>query len=134
MITEPTHSGFISIFPEFSSVPAERFSVWLPWAQLFLKRCRWRQAWELACYLYVAHFIVLEQRNAPSLAPGGDGGLAASSGVLTGESQTVDDVSYSYSYNAALTALDGQGQWGKTDYGQRLYQLIRMFGAPPLVT
>lgn len=88
---------------------------------------RFRSAMDLATSLFVAHFLVVETRNRKSAQRGGTPGQVQ--GPLSASSAS--DVSKSM--DTTGISLADQGQWGSTVYGQRLYQLIRMAGAGPLV-
>jgi len=73
--------------------------------------------------LFIAHHLVLDRRDAATVAAGGVGGLVQ--GVLT--SKSVDRVSASYD-TAAVTMTDG-AYWNMTTYGIRFLQLSRYMGA-----
>lgn len=129
-LPSPTYQGFLVLFPEFANEPQASYVAWETVAEEMIIEHRWRGSYALGVYLYIAHCITLGKLNAIAWESGDPS--TTPSGPMSGQSKKVGDVSVSNHYAANLTALKNQGQWGKTDYGQRFYQLMRMIGVAPL--
>lgn len=122
-----TRDQFNAAFPEFSNLtvyPAGQFEFWSSQAYLQLNAGRFGSSLDLAVMLFVAHNLVLSAQASKSAARGG-GAVAGTSGLVA--SKAVDKVSVSYDNATATTA--GAGLWNATVYGQRLYAMMRAFGA-----
>lgn len=73
--------------------------------------------------LFVAHHLVLQERDIAVTAAGGIAGSVQ--GVIQGKQ--VDKVQVSYNTQAVVN--EGASYWNMTTYGIRFYQLARMMGA-----
>lgn len=122
-----THQDFVTAFPEFSDVsvyPQSQFDFWEAQAYLQLNAGRFGTSLDLAVMLFVAHNLVLSAQARKSATSGG--GVVSTSSSLVA-SKAVDKVSVSY--DTTTTTIAGAGLWNATVYGQRLYAMIRAFGA-----
>jgi len=81
---------------------------------------------DLLAQLFVAHNLSLEMVAIASAAQGAPPGTAV--GAISAKG--VDGVTVSY--DVGSTALENQGFWGLTTYGQRFLYMARLFGARPL--
>lgn len=121
-----TYADLIAAFPEFGAVsiyPQPQVEFWLAQAYTQLNADRFGASLGLAAMLFAAHNLALSAQAARAGSRGG-GSLS----VLS--SKSVGGVSASYDTNLAATA--GAGAWNATSYGQRLYTMIRAFGAGPV--
>lgn len=122
-----TYNDFVAAFPEFSNetvYPQSQFNFWQAQAYLQLNAARFGASLDLAVMLFVAHNLVLSAQAKKSAASGG--GVVSTSSSLVA-SKAVDKVNVSY--DTTTTTIAGAGLWNATVYGQRLYQMIRTFGA-----
>lgn len=122
-----TYTGFVAAFPEFCNLevyPEAQINFWIPVAYAELNGRRFGTQIDLAVMLFVAHNVVLSAREA----------VAARAGQVVGQvqgpvtSKTVSKVSVSFSSD---TSIDGAGAWNFTTYGQRLYKMMKAYGAGP---
>lgn len=121
------YADFIMGFPEFSNgvlYPKTQIDFWIPQAYAQLNAYRLCGTLDLAAMLFVAHNVSLSAREAASASAGQVS--AATSGPIA--SKSIGKVSVSYS---SAGVIDGAGSWNDTIYGQRLYTMIRAFGAGP---
>lgn len=119
-------SDFRAIFPEFADAtkwPDAQIQFWLDAAYAQLNPGRLGAQLDLAAMLYVAHNLVVSARNT-QVGSGSNALPGQTYGVMN--SKSVDKVSASYDVN--LTTYQGAGFWNATSYGQRLYQLFRIYG------
>ena len=119
--------GFRSAFPAFSDAglyPGARIQFWLSLAQKMMKQKRWGDIYEEGVYLYVAHYLTVESTSAGS---GGGGASGGGTGIVTSESQSIGDTSFSQTYDTSSYA--GDGQMASTSYGQMFLDLSKMIGA-----
>ena len=123
-----TASSFRTMYPEFVSTdtyPDATINVWLPIAEQFVNGTEW--GWndnaDLGVCLVLAHFLSLGQRN---ILASGKGGIPGSN-VGAVASKSVGGAAISY--NTALTAVEGAGEWNATTYGQRYATLRSFYGA-----
>ena len=120
-----TYAAFVAAFPEFASTttyPQSQIDFWITQSALFLSERRFTaEQLDLVTMLWVAHNVVLGERDARAAAVGGTPG--ESTGPVTNKS--VDKVSVGYSEGANE---DGAGQWNLTTYGRRLWRLMKAVG------
>lgn len=83
---------------------------------------RWMSRLDFATGLYVAHYLVIMERNRRTARAGGI------PGEMKGprSSSAVDRVSASYDTQAI--SLKDMGFWGQTTYGLQLFQMARQAG------
>jgi hypothetical protein len=121
--------GFTESFPAFADTgafPVARIEFWLNMARKMLKKERWGEIYEEGAYLYTAHFLLAETQ-AMGAGEGSGGGSGGGGGIVTSESQSVGDASFSQTYDTSSYA--GAGQMAATSYGQMFVDLSRMIGA-----
>ena len=112
-----TPVAFKARFPEFNSIDDLRIQVFIDDALLIVNETTWGKLYSLAvCYLS-AHFLALSEDSQ-----GGDSGS-----VGNVASQAVDGTSISFN-NPSMTSAS-MAYYNSTQYGQRLYALIRSLGA-----
>lgn len=121
--------GFREAFPAFAdpeTYPDTRVQFWLEIAECMLIKRRWGCMYEKGLYLYTAHCLTMETQN---MGNGDDNpGLGgAGAGAVTSDSEKIDDMSYSASYDTSAYASNGQ--LGSTIYGQMYLDLVRIIGA-----
>ena len=110
---------FQSVFPEFASTAAPAANFWLTQAQNELALNALGANADLACYLFMAHNLVLNAQDAQD----------AATGSLPGDtlgpvaSKSAGGLSVSYDSGSITTA--GAGDWNATSYGQRLAALLK---------
>lgn len=117
-------------YPEFQSTenfPSSQITYWINFAYQMLNPQRWGRQLDLAAELYVAHNIAIEMLAMKQGKAGGAPGL----GMGAINNKSVDKVSVGMDVNLA-SEKDG-GHWNLTIYGTRLYRMIKMFGAGPLI-
>ncbi len=122
-----TYNDFVAAFPEFSDAtvyPQSQFDFWAAQAYLQLNAARFGASLDLAVMLFVAHNLVLSAQAKKSATSGG--GVVSTSSSLVA-SKAIDKVSVSY--DTTTTMIAGAGLWNATVHGQRLYAMIRAFGA-----
>lgn len=128
-MTAVPSADFRRDFPEFANVaayPEPVVNFWLGVADLMLSTTRWGNLRNLGMQMFAAHNLALEKLATNTAARGGVPGMA--SGAIT--SKSVGPASVSYDTQASVSP--DAGHWNMTIYGQRLYQMIRMFGAGPI--
>jgi hypothetical protein len=124
-----TIAQFRADFPEFASTtkyPDASLTFWLTLGGLLINAGRWGDVVNFGVGLYIAHNLALEALAQRQAAGGGIPGAA--SGMLN--SKSVDKVSAGY--DTASVAEEFGGNWNLTTYGQRLYRLMKQFGAGPV--
>jgi hypothetical protein len=108
---------FVTVFPEFVNSAASA-DFWLTQAQNQLALSALGANADLACYLFVAHNLVLNAQDARD----------AQGGALPGDtlgpisSKSAGGLSVSYDEGSITTA--GAGDWNATSYGQRLAAML----------
>lgn len=120
-----TPQGFRQQFNEFGDEGVFsdlRINTWKSLAILFLNATRWAAALDYGVSLFIAHQLVLEERNRLAVLAGGTPGDVR--GPVTAEA--VDKVSASYDVQAV--SLDDEGFYGLTTYGKQLFYLAQQFG------
>lgn len=121
--------NFKTMFPVFDKEDDIRISFWITLFENSYDKERFAQFWEQGCYLYVAHNLTLEiQANKAISDSNGDGIAEISAGVVTSSYKSTGPLIKSKSYSNKGTALEGQGQWGATIYGQRFFQILKIVG------
>jgi Protein of unknown function (DUF4054) len=121
-----TPAKFRQDFPEFActtTYPDTQVNLYVGLAGKLLNADRWDDMLDMGTSLFVAHHLVIGQRNVASAEVGG------APGAIQGpqSSKSVDKVSVSYD-TGAVTLADG-GFWNMSSYGIRLLQIARYVGA-----
>lgn len=121
-----TPASFRSLLTEFADAGVytdASINIWVQIGVGFVNPNRFGSSTDLAVSYFVAHHLTLGEQNRRAAAAGG------TPGKLKGptSAQTVDKVASSYDTQAI--SLENMGFWGLTQYGLRLFQLYRMFGA-----
>lgn len=126
--TPPTLADFIEVFPAFSAVTQTQYDFWVAQAVLVtepIEGCLGPRM-DLATMLATAHYLT-EQ----GLGTGAESEMAAqgASGFRRIKSGTLE------LERAQQAASDpGMGDWGATNYGTRLFPMLRACLAGPRVT
>lgn len=113
---------FRDLFPQFrssinypDSIIQYRFNM----ADLVLNKSRFGDLFYYAVHLYIAHYLVLYDRDNKDHESG------SVSGIISGTS--IDKVSVTYDTTNILNP--NARFWNYTRYGQELYQLMMLIGA-----
>ncbi|AWJ93315.1 DUF4054 domain-containing protein (plasmid) [Azospirillum baldaniorum] len=117
-----SYADFIAAFPEFANpavFPESQFNFWSAegYAQLNAKRLGGRL--DLAVMLFTAHNLAL---SAPNVRAGATGGAP---GAIRGPATSETVGPASASYDAGRVADERAGEWNLTQYGVRLWRLIK---------
>jgi hypothetical protein len=118
-------AGFRTNFPEFSDdtkYPTTEIEFWADSVAVnIIDASRWGNSYSAGLQLIVAHYLVLQNLDKKAATTGGvtTGGVIASKAVG----------SVNVSYDNSVGAVDGAGDWMRTSYGRRFYNLSRLFGA-----
>lgn len=121
-------SDFVQAFPEFGQAaqyPPGQIAFWLAQAYQQLNSNRFGQQLDLAAMLFTAHNLSLSARAQAAANVGAPPGGV----VAPVSSKSVGAVSINYDTDA--TNAEGAGSWNATQYGQRLYSMMRAFGGGP---
>lgn len=112
---------FLVVFPEFANNESAQVgaSFWLTQAQNQLALNMLGANADLACYLFMAHNMVL---NAQDASDAQNGSLP---GDTLGPIASKSAGGLSVSYDDGSITVDGAGDWNATSYGQRLATLIK---------
>lgn len=129
-----TATDFKKIYPHFwgpdgkTLVPKSVLDMYIGFAKSIVNIARYHDSWQVCLSLVIAHFLVLYMRT---VTPNPDGGAAAvikaaeTRGLVA--SKTVEGVSVSYDYSAALGDLDGWADWKTTEYGVQFLTLAKVY-------
>ena len=127
--------NFKKMFVEFKDVEDSRVTYWINFFTSIYDYKRFAQFWERGCYLYVAHNLYIELRLRNSITTDEDGNVVVNddasilaSGNLISDYKSTGPLVRSKGYNNRSTAIEGQGQWGTSIYGQQFFQLLKMVG------
>ena len=126
-----TAQQFRADFPEFSSVqqyPNSMVQFYIALSEKMLSVERFSDSFVYAQELFVAHTATIEARALKESSGGGIPGTMVA-GIPT--SKSVDKVSVSYDVSSIMDAA--AGHWNMSVYGIRLWQLMGLFGAGPVV-
>lgn len=82
--------------------------------------------YDFATELFVAHNVVLDRKAQISAANG------SLPGEMTGPVNSKSVGGISISYDVALAAFQGMGDWNLTIYGVRFARMVKLFGMGPL--
>ncbi len=129
-----TSADFKMYYPHFwgpdgkTLVPEAVMDMYIGFAKSIVNIARYHESWQVGLCLVIAHFLVLYMRT---VTPNPDGGAAAV--IKAGEtrgliaSKSVDGVSVSYNYSAALDDLDGWAAWKTTEFGVQFLTLAKAY-------
>lgn len=113
-------------FPEFKDAekyPTSMIEFWGGLAQLQVRSCIWKDAWNMGISLYIAHELVLAGQNVKAASfggsPGQQGGIANTKTVGQG----------TIGFDSVTSSEKNGGYWNLTTYGKQFYRLVRIFGA-----
>ena len=87
---------------------------------------RWRNSFQIAISLFVAHFCTLYLQSFSDTTAQSVINAGQSKGLVA--SKAVDGVSVSYDYSTALQGLSEWGGWTMTAYGTQLAMLAKLYG------
>lgn len=125
--TPPPKADFIAIFPAFAAVTDDAYAFWSAQAALVtgpMEGCLGAQM-DLATMLATAHYLALA-----GIGTGAESEMAAqgASGFRRIKSGTIE-------LERADSAGSGDGgEWAATSYGQRVWPMLKICVAGPLVT
>jgi len=126
-----TPQQFRADFPEFvstQSFPNSMVQFYIALSNQMLNVDRFLDSFVYAQELFVAHTCTIEARALKEASGGGIPGTMVA-GIPT--SKSVDKVSVSYDVSSIMDAA--AGHWNMSVYGIRLWQLMGLFGAGPVV-
>lgn len=116
---------FRTQFPEFASTvtyPTPQIEFWAELAEMQVRQCIWKNAWQKGVSLYVAHEITLAAQNAKAAT---SGGVPGTSGGIANNKQVGNA---SVGYDTTSTAEKDAGWWNLTNYGKQFFRLSQIFG------
>lgn len=125
-----TADQFRQNFPEFASeaqYPPAVVNFWLDVADKMLSPNRWGRMRDLGLQLFAAHNLFLE-RQAMNTA--GNGGVP---GANTGPVSQKSVGPGSISYDTQASVSENAGHWNMSTYGTRIWSMMQIFGAGPLI-
>ncbi len=117
--------AFRNAFQEFNDTSVytdESLTLWATLAEAQVG-CRWGSQSTMGVYLYVAHEITLGAQRVKAAVAGGNPG--STGGLIN--TKTVGSVTVGY--DTQSTAGKDAAYWNLTGYGQKYWQLVRIFGA-----
>jgi len=129
-----TVADFKTVYPQFWGgdgnplVPEEVLEMYIGFASSIVNIARYHESWKVCLCLVIAHFLILYMRT---MTPNPDGGAAAvikaaeTRGLVA--SKSVDGVSVSYDYSAAISDLEGWAAWKTTEYGIQFLTLAKAY-------
>ena len=129
----PTAEGLRVAYPVIDDehYRADRIAYWLAEAQSDVRENVWGVRRERGVYAYAAHRLIMERAQA-EMNDDGLGGMEATRGTLTSESDTVDGVCHTASYSAPLASAGSgggaDGDWGLTLPGVDYQRMARIVG------
>jgi hypothetical protein len=123
-----TPETFLVLYPQFSTIPEAFLTMYVNLAHASLQEPRWKESWQLAMGLFIAHFCTLYlQTMASSTSPAAQVLAKGQAAGLT-TSKSVGDVSKSVDYNLVAQGLEGWAGWLLTGFGQQLATLGKFVG------
>lgn len=130
-----TTENFLAAYPQFGSkdtdgnpiVPDVMVTAWVNLAHAAIQKGRYREYWETAMGLFIAHWLTLYlQGKAPETNSSAEAivnaGLAK--GVQT--SKSAGDLSVSYDFSQVAGDFNGWGTYKLTLYGQQFVTIARL--------
>ncbi|MGY0790955.1 DUF4054 domain-containing protein [Azospirillum argentinense] len=124
-----TYQTFITAFPEFSNsttFPQGQFDFWSAQAYAQLNAKRLGNQLDLAVMLFTAHNLALSAPNVTAAAVGG------APGTITGPLTSKAVGPASASFDAGKVADERAGEWNLTQYGVRLWRLLKAKSLGPV--
>lgn len=117
---EYTKEQFLTMYPQFGSVPDIVLRAWLKLAHSCVRFARWGDLWEMGMGLFIAHFLTLYLQAATP--EGAKNQEIISAGLAKGitSSKSVADMSVSYDFGSVANEFAGWGTLAQTSYGQQL--------------
>ena len=116
-------------FPEFAnttSYPDSLFMFWIVVAYHRFNAYRWGDLYNLGIELFVCHNVTIERDNGRAAQ------RTATPGAQKGPISSETTGSVSASYDAAIAAEPGYGNYNLTNYGTRYAELLSLVGAGPI--
>ena len=109
-------------------LPDGVIKMYLGLALAIVNIARYHEAWRVCVGLVTAHFLILYLRTR-SLNPDPTAADIIKAGETRGlvASKSVDGVSVSYDYSAAVSDIDGWGAWKTTEYGTQFLVFVRVY-------
>ena len=125
---------FKTMYPLFWSdeikplLPDELIEMYVDFALAIVNIARYHEAWKMCVCLVVAHFLILYLRTMSAIPDPTAADIikaAETKGLVA--SKSVDSVSVSYDFSAAISDLDGWAAWKTTEYGIQFITLARVY-------
>lgn len=130
-----TSETFLAAYPQFGAanpngerlVPDVMIQAWVSLAHAAIQKARYREYWEAAMGLFIAHWLTLYlQGRSPGASSSAESivnaGLAK--GVQT--SKSAGDLSVSYDFSQVAGDFTGWGTYKLTIYGQQFVTIARL--------
>ncbi len=134
---EYTEDTFYTAYPQFNKtdtagnrvIPAVVVSGWVKLAHAALAYRRYRDYWEVAMGLFIAHWLTLYMQSAA--APEDATSKIINAGLAKGvqTSKSAGDLSVSYDFSMMAGDFDGWGTYKYTAFGQQFITIARLVSA-----
>lgn len=134
---EYTEDTFYAAYPQFNKVDADGNQVipsvvvsgWVKLANTALSYRRYRDYWEMAMGLFIAHWLTLYMQSAAD--PNDATSKIISAGLAKGvqTSKSAGDLSVSYDFSMMTGDFDGWGTYKYTAFGQQFITIARLVSA-----
>lgn len=132
---EYTEDDFLEAYPQFSKsadnygsliVPDVILEGWIKLANAAISYKRYREYWEMAMGLFIAHWLTLYLQGAAD--PNDPVAKIVNAGISKGvqTSKSAGDLSVSYDFSVVSNDFDGWGTYKYTTYGQQFITIARL--------
>lgn len=118
-------STFRALLPEFDDTKKYKtatINVWINQGSATVNGAALSGRRDLVLAYYVAHHLVLGERNKAAAKRGAPG---QATNVISGKNAG----GLSLTYDTTIASDEGAGHWNLTDYGKRYWKMVRMAGA-----
>jgi hypothetical protein len=129
-----TVDDFKIMYPMFWSedvkqhLPDELIDMYVKFALAIVNIARYHESWKVCVCLVVAHFLILYLRSIALMQdPTAQDVINAAQTKGLTASKSVDGVSVSYDFSAALAHLDGWAAWTTTEYGLQFITYAKVY-------
>lgn len=126
-------ADFVAQYPQFGPdakgkylVPEIMLTMYVNLAHSYLKQARWKNTWQMAMGLFVAHFATIYLQSAAK--PGAEADQVVASGAARGMIASESAGDLSVSYESIASDLDGWAAWKLTIFGQQLVTFAKIIG------
>lgn len=119
---------FYTIYPQFmdlDELPNEVVDMYIMFANEVVKEKRYGKVWEMAIFLFLAHFLTLYLMSTTSEQPEANEVIAAGQTKGLISSKSVGDVSVSYDFSLAVSTVESWGQFNLTTFGTQFANIAK---------